>query len=168
MIIDKIKELAAAKASVEKLEAALARDLPLELASLPSRFGFPDLRSFLAAVQTAAGGKTRGRSSAKSAQPAKRRRAKITAAVKAKVKALAKAGKTGAEIAKAAGISLPSVQNIKKALGLVRTKAAAKRKSKPTPKAKVKARRTRMNKAKKPAPAQAPVVTAAPAAAPAQ
>ena len=29
-------------------------------------------------------------------------------------------GKTGAEIAKAAGISLPSVQNIKKALGLVK------------------------------------------------
>ena len=46
--------------------------------------------------------------------------AAITDAVRAEVKALVKAGKTGSQVAKALGISLPSVQNIKKALGLVR------------------------------------------------
>ena len=38
---------------------------------------------------------------------------------RAKVKKLVEDGKTGAEIAKAAGISLPSVHNVKKSLGLV-------------------------------------------------
>jgi transposase len=36
------------------------------------------------------------------------------------VKKLVQDGKTGSEVAKLVGISLPSVQNIKKALGLVK------------------------------------------------
>ena len=51
-----------------------------------------------------------------------RKRAKITAEVIAKVKALVVKNKTGNEIAKEVGISLPSVGNIKKKLGLVRAK----------------------------------------------
>jgi DNA-binding CsgD family transcriptional regulator len=39
--------------------------------------------------------------------------------MRAEVKKLVSEGRTGGEIAKAVGISLPSVQNIKKALGLV-------------------------------------------------
>ena len=50
----------------------------------------------------------------------RRKRAIITADTKAQVKSLVIAGKTGGEIAKAIGISLPSVQNIKKELGLVK------------------------------------------------
>ena len=46
----------------------------------------------------------------------------ITAETKAKVKALTEAGKTGAEIAAAVGISVPSVQNIKKELGLTKAR----------------------------------------------
>ncbi len=49
----------------------------------------------------------------------KGRRAVITDDTRAEVKKMVQAGKTGSEIAKAVGISLPSVQNIKKALGLV-------------------------------------------------
>ncbi len=51
---------------------------------------------------------------------APRTRAKITPETKEKVRALVAEEKTGAEIAKALGISLPSVQNIKKELGLVK------------------------------------------------
>jgi DNA invertase Pin-like site-specific DNA recombinase len=51
-----------------------------------------------------------------------RKRAKITPEVIAKVKALVAKNKTGNEIAKEVGISLPSVGNIKKKLGLVRAK----------------------------------------------
>jgi ParB family chromosome partitioning protein len=56
-------------------------------------------------------------------EPAKAKgagRAVITDATHAEVLRLCRQEKTGAEIAKAVGISLPSVQNIKKALGLVR------------------------------------------------
>lgn len=60
---------------------------------------------------------------AKAAKPGRRRkRAKITPEVKAQVKAGVEAGKTGSAIAKEAGISLPSVQNIKKELGLVKSR----------------------------------------------
>jgi hypothetical protein len=50
----------------------------------------------------------------------RRKRAVITEAMRAEVKKMSAAGKTGKEIAKAVGVSLPSVQNIKKALGLVK------------------------------------------------
>lgn len=46
-------------------------------------------------------------------------RAKITPDTKAKVKAMVGQDKTGTEIAQALNISLLSVQNIKKELGLV-------------------------------------------------
>lgn len=42
--------------------------------------------------------------------------------MKAEVKKLVQAEKTGPQIARAVGISLPSVQNIKKELGLVKAK----------------------------------------------
>lgn len=50
----------------------------------------------------------------------RRKRAVITDDTRNQVKKLVEGGKTGAEIAKSLGISLPSVQNIKKALGLVK------------------------------------------------
>jgi hypothetical protein len=46
-------------------------------------------------------------------------RAVITEETRAQLRKLVKEGKTGAEIAQALDISLPSVQNIKKSLGLV-------------------------------------------------
>ena len=49
----------------------------------------------------------------------RRKRAKITDETREQVKKMVAEGKTGAEIAKTVGISLPSVQNIKKAAGLV-------------------------------------------------
>lgn len=49
----------------------------------------------------------------------------ISDQVRAKVSELAKAGRNGAEIAKSVGISLPAVQNIKKALGLIPGKPGA-------------------------------------------
>jgi DNA invertase Pin-like site-specific DNA recombinase len=77
---------------------------------------------FVAAVAKAAG--VRGRSAGTvvgkpSAKGKHRKRAKITAVTRAQVTKLVAAGKTGAEIAKAVKISPASVQNIKKALGLV-------------------------------------------------
>ena len=120
MVTDKIKELKATQAKMAELEKSIAADLAKELAALPARFGFDSVQAFIKAVKASSGGKRRGAGAGKSA--GRRKRAVITAETKAQVKALTHAGKTGAEIARAAGISLPSVQNIKKALGLVKAR----------------------------------------------
>ncbi len=125
MVTAKIKQLAASKAKVAALEKSIAAELNRELAGLPQVYGFDNVDAFVAAVR-AAGGKRRGRPAKAAAAPAstgkRRKRAVITAETKAEVKKLVQDGKTGAEIAKALGISLPSVQNIKKELGLVKAR----------------------------------------------
>ena len=119
MVTAKIKELAATKARVASLEKSIAAQLQKELSALPGQFGFESVDAFVKAVKAAAG-KRRGPAPKKTKAAKKRRtRAVITDATRAEVKKLVEAGKTGGEIAKAVKISLPSVQNIKKALGLV-------------------------------------------------
>jgi hypothetical protein len=120
MVTEKIKELEATKAKLAKLEHTVAVELRKELAGLPASYGFDSVNAFIAAVSDAAGGR-RGRGKAAGGKK-RRRRAVITDATRSEVKKLSVAGKTGAEIAKAVGISLPSVQNIKKALGLVKAR----------------------------------------------
>lgn len=124
MATDKLKELEAARAKLAALESDFAESRQKELAGLPAQYGFADVQSFIAAVEEAAGGKRKGRGRPKqnAAPKGKRTRVKITDAMRAEVKKLAEAGKSGSEIVKAVGISLPSVQNIKKALGLVKAR----------------------------------------------
>ncbi len=124
MLTDTLKELAAAKAKVAELETSVAAEIRSELQALPARYGFANAAAFVAAVK-AASGKRRGRkpgtgkAGAAKIAGKRRKRAKITDAIRAEVKTLVEAGKTGNEIAKAVGISLQSVQNVKKQLGLV-------------------------------------------------
>lgn len=125
MVTAKIKALAAARARVVELEQAITAELNHELAGLPAQFGFADVKSFTAAVLTATGGKRRPGRKATAAKPAprkRRKRAVITDAMRAEVKKLVDAGKSGTEVAKAVGISLASVQNVKSKLGLVKKK----------------------------------------------
>jgi DNA-binding CsgD family transcriptional regulator len=125
MVTAQIKKLEAAKARLARLQDSIASQLQKELAGLPAAYGFDSVREFAAAVAAASSGKRRGRAageSRKSAAGKRRKRAVITDATRATVKKLTEAGKTGAQIAKTAGISLPSVQNIKKALGLVKAR----------------------------------------------
>jgi ParB/RepB/Spo0J family partition protein len=58
------------------------------------------------------------------AKPEKKNRSQITDEIKSQVRALAEGGKTSQEIAKALGISAPSVHNIKKELGLLKPAGA--------------------------------------------
>jgi DNA invertase Pin-like site-specific DNA recombinase len=132
MVPNKLKELEAARAKLASLEKSIQAELNKELAALPAKFGFASAVEFAAAVTKAAGGrpgrkapkaKAKARAAAAASGGAKkkrRKRAKITDATRAEVKKLVEAGKSGGEIAKVVGISLPSVQNIKKALGLVK------------------------------------------------
>jgi DNA invertase Pin-like site-specific DNA recombinase len=114
-----IKALAAARAKVSKLEQAIAAKRNRALASLHKQHGFENAAEFIKALKAASG---KGARKAAVGGGKRRKRAVITAETKAKVKALTEAGKTGTEIAKATGISVPSVQNIKKALGLTKAR----------------------------------------------
>ncbi|HEY5079171.1 MAG TPA: helix-turn-helix domain-containing protein [Opitutaceae bacterium] len=125
MVTKQIKELEATKAKIVSLEKSIAKRLRRELATLHAKYGFDSIGEFTKALKSAAGLGGRGSRSraAKAAGKAKRRsRAVITDATRASVKKLVEAGKTGSQIAKSLGISLPSVQNIKKALGLVKAR----------------------------------------------
>ena len=132
MVTDKIKELEAARAKLATLEQSIEDELRTELAALPRKYGYASAADFADAVRNASDGRRggrRGRPPA-TAKPAgakkgaggrrRRTRAVITDETRTQVKKLVDSGKTGAEIARTVGISLPSVQNIKKALGLVK------------------------------------------------
>ena len=120
MVTDKIKELEATKAKLADLEKSIASELQKELKALPGKFGFESMAAFIKALKASGGG--RGKSASPVRGKKKRTRAVITDATRADVKKLVEAGKSGAEVAKSLGISLPSVQNIKKSLGLVRSR----------------------------------------------
>ncbi len=124
MITDKLKELEATKAKMASLEKSIASQLQDELSALPAQYGFDTVQAFIKAVKAAAGGRRKkGKGTPSKTSSAKTRtRATITDETRADLKKLAEAGKSGPEIAKALGISLPSVQNIKKALGLVKAR----------------------------------------------
>ena len=124
MVTDKLKTLAITKARVAELEKSIATELNRELSALPAKYGFDSLPAFFDAVRAASRGKVRGQAkpAASTGGKKRRKRAVITSETKSKVKSLVESGKTGAEIAKLVGISLPSVQNIKKSLGLVKAR----------------------------------------------
>jgi len=120
MVTDTVKQLQAAKAKVAALEQSIVKERSSKLSKLPAQLGFASVADLIDALKQVAGGRKAGKV-AKAGKAGKRaKRAKITPEVKDKVKDAVKAGKTGAAIAKDLGISLPSVQNIKKELGLVK------------------------------------------------
>lgn len=120
IVSSKLKELAATRAKLASLEQAVQTELRKELAALPTKYGYASAEEFVDAVLTASGRRGRGRPAAATGGKKRRARAVITEETRTQVKKLVEGGKTGAEIAKIVGISLPSVQNIKKALGLVK------------------------------------------------
>lgn len=119
MKIDTLQELAKYQQKVAALEKELGK-LNRRLLALPAKFGFKSVDELIAALRTAAKGGAKAARGKAGRTGGRRKRAVITAEMKQKVKTLSEGGKTGAEIARAVGISLPSVQNIKNELGLVK------------------------------------------------
>ncbi|HSY53246.1 MAG TPA: helix-turn-helix domain-containing protein [Opitutaceae bacterium] len=124
MVTEKIKQLTEYQTKIDALKKAIASQLKNDLSSLHTKYGFETPLALIKAIKASAGGKRPGRvaKATVSAGKKKRRRAKITPEMKQKLKGLVDAGKTGTVIAKTLGISLPSVQNIKKELGLVKAR----------------------------------------------
>lgn len=121
MVTDKLQKLRQYQKQMARLEKELSR-FNAKLLSLPAKYGFKTMNSFVDALRTAdaVAGKTGARSAPAAAANGRKPRAKITPEMKQKLKTLVKDGKTGSEIAQQLNISLPSVQNIKKELGLVK------------------------------------------------
>ena len=86
------------------------------------RGNFEFVKALKASTGSAGKGR-RGRPAKAAVKATRRKRAIINDDTRANVKKLVESGKTGSQIAKSLGISLPSVQNIKKALGLVKARA---------------------------------------------
>jgi len=132
MANDIAKALQAARAKVAALENSLAKSRRQSLVGIHREHGFANVEDFLAAVREATRGSGGQRGNpAKAGKPkvaasaggkTRAKRTRITPEIKQSVKALVKDGRTGAEIASELGISLPSVQNIKKELGLVKAR----------------------------------------------
>jgi len=125
--IDKLNQLETARAKLAEMESTITAERTAALASLPADFGYPDLNSFIRALklaQRSRGGRRKGARSARAGKSGRRPRARITDETRAQVRSMVEAGKTGLEISKELRISLPSVQNIKKALGLVKARGA--------------------------------------------
>jgi hypothetical protein len=118
MITQKIKELEELKARAAQLEADIETERTAELAALPDQYGYSDINEFIKALKKAFD--ARGGSDKTSAAGGKRTRSRITPEIKEQVKAAVIEGKSGSAIAAEFGISLPSVQNIKKEFGLVK------------------------------------------------
>ena len=128
--INQIAELQKAKAKLAQAEAKLSADRASALAKLPSDYGYNNLNDFIKALKDSAGkalkGKKMSKVSTKAVKTAgPRTRAKITPEIKQQVIAAVQAGTAGSKIAKDFGISLPSVQNIKKEAGLVKARSVA-------------------------------------------
>jgi hypothetical protein len=119
MVTDKLQKLRQYQREMAKIEKELSK-FNAKLTALPGKYGFKSMDAFIDALRAASKG---GSASVAKSRPSIRKpRVEITAEMKAKVKALANDGKTGAQIAKAVNISIPSVQNIKKELGLVKAR----------------------------------------------
>lgn len=121
-----LDRIAGLNRQIAQLEAKRDQIMRADLAALPEQFGFASAAEFCAAVQGSAGKRAPSSGRAPAAGAAGKTRAKraiITDQTRSEVKRMTEAGKTGAEVAKACGISLPSVQNIKKALGLVKSRS---------------------------------------------
>lgn len=145
MITDKLEQLKTLRAKTAQLEQQLATEQNRALAILPAQYSFESVDASVDAVRFAGGtgggrrtarrGRTMGAATGPARPPktpvgakggaamrgGRQTRAKITDK-RTELTKLVGQGKTGKEIATPLGISLPSVQNIKKALGLVGTR----------------------------------------------
>jgi hypothetical protein len=139
---NKLKEIAALKAEIAELEKAVAAEQKQKLANLHTEAGFESTEALIAALKGL-------KAPRKVTASGRKSRAKITDALKAEVGKAVEAGQKGMEIARKFGISIPSIQNIKAELGLVKKRSAATVATKSAPKVAKKAAKKAVKKVAK-------------------
>lgn len=117
---DKLKTIAAYKAKIAALEKAVASEQRAKLSNLHKEVGLESTDALIEALMGLSKRFRKVKASSRS------KRTRITPAIKAGVGKAVKAGKKGVEIAEEFGISIPSIQNIKAELGLVKKRSAKK------------------------------------------
>lgn len=115
MVTDKIKELAEIEAKALELKQAIEQERASELAGLPEQYGFASMREFIAALK-AIGGKK------KSAPKGRKKRARITPELKESIVKALNEKEAASAIANEFGVSVASVNLIKKVAGLVKAR----------------------------------------------
>lgn len=139
MLSKKIKEITNVRAKLAALEEEVAKQRKAALSVLHKEFGFESIEDLIEALKELVGAKPargRGRKKGAAGRPAKkaakkaaargegkkRKRAKVTPEMREQIIEAVKAGKTGKAIAAEFGVSLPTVQNIKRDAGLTKAR----------------------------------------------
>lgn len=123
-----LEALQKAETQVERLRKQAEVERAQHLKELHVRFGFgsrAELIDALSALEGRRGGYTRAAGSAAAtatAGKAKRKRARLTPEIRAQIVKAIKGGESGVAVAKRFSVSGQTVQNIKKAAGLVRAR----------------------------------------------
>jgi DNA-binding NarL/FixJ family response regulator len=113
MLSEKIKAIADTKAKLLLLEQELSTERDVALVGLIEKFGFSTADELISAIRTA---------SSRTKKSKDRSYSRITPRIRDEVNRLFNAGKSAIEIAAETGISLASVSNVKKSLGLVKAR----------------------------------------------
>jgi DNA invertase Pin-like site-specific DNA recombinase len=116
-----MQQLAAYKAKVERLEKTINDERVALLRRLHTDTGFASREELIAALRGIGGGGRRGPKPGGSTTKGgrkRKKRAKITPELRDQIIAAVKAGGTGNAVASKFGVSLPTVQNIKRDAGL--------------------------------------------------
>jgi DNA invertase Pin-like site-specific DNA recombinase len=125
MLSNKFKEIQQYKAKLVEMEKAVLAERETQLKRLHLDMGFASQVELIKALRTAGSAPATkpGRKRKPAAAPAKkasRKRAKITPELRQKIVEAIVAGGKGGAVARKFGVSVPTVQNIKKAAGLVK------------------------------------------------
>ena len=105
-ITNQLQELDAAKAKVVELENRITEGRRQALAALPEQFGFHSMKELIAALRSIAVPRSR--------------HSRVTSEVRDTIKKMFKDGMKSKEISNQTGLSRPTIQIIKKQLGLVK------------------------------------------------
>jgi hypothetical protein len=128
MLNKKLKEISLYKAKIAALEKSILAERQTKLKKLQSDLGYSStadlieaLRSLNGAAPSASRGKASSSTAAASGAGRKRRkRAKVTDEMRQGMVTALRGGGKAADVAKQFGVSIPTVQNVKRAAGLTR------------------------------------------------
>jgi hypothetical protein len=112
-----VRKLEQKQAELEQIRSQLEARRLKRLQALPGELGFASIHELIAALEVAAGGR-KLRSATGPSRGSKR--ARLTPQVREQIQAALQAGRAGAEVARAFGISYPTMHKLKTQLGLVK------------------------------------------------
>jgi DNA invertase Pin-like site-specific DNA recombinase len=118
MVTDKLKQLTEYQTKIVELQNSIEQERKGALAHLHEEYGFNTPGELIKALREA----TSSKGIRKGRGGRRRKHARITPELREKIKVAIQSGKTGTQVAKEFGVSVPSIHNIKKEFGLVKSR----------------------------------------------